>query len=186
MGKRLNCFRRRFLLTLIGLVVPSVMTSCTSGYDPKGYESIVKSGFAQIPEALEIEKQYGEAQHAVSFHGSESLGHTWSTTVYLEGRYKLLMQVDVKLDPNRQRIQGVIGSPTFYLNEIKRTVLVDGERRRASYGRQTIFGRKEWKQIMADDGDFRSLGWTLKKGQPIEGAQEYIEYGLRDHVTVRP
>lgn len=178
--------KRRSVLVLTALAVPILAIACTLGYDQERYESIVKSGFARIPEALEIEKQYGEAQHAVSFHGSESLGHTWSTTVYLEGRYELVMQVDVELDRERQRIQGVIGSPTFYLFEITCTALVDGERREVSYGRQVVFGPKEWKEITADDGDFRSLGWKVKKGQPIQGLQEYIDIGLRSHVRVRP
>lgn len=78
------------------------------------YKLGVQSGFAKIPEALQIEACFGEADHFISSpdkHGN----CTWNTEVYFGARYCLTMQVEVKMKDDFSEILKVVSSPQFYI-----------------------------------------------------------------------
>ncbi|HZZ71645.1 MAG TPA: hypothetical protein VFE24_05290 [Pirellulales bacterium] len=173
-------FRNIFVAAFI-ISIPS----CNGGFNLDNYKSMVQSGFSQIPESLEIERLLGTADHFISNNGG-GLPRQWNTEVYFEGRYSLAMQVEVKTDNASTTITNVIGTPKFYVHEVKRvTVSADGVVQ-TSFRDQWDFGIEEWKKVIAAKGDFSVIGIKILHNQPINDFDAYVAGQRRSRVIVRP
>ena len=147
-----------------------------SGFDVGRYKDAVKDGFTKIPQACEIERLLGKADHFISYSGP-NVKQDWNTEVYFEGRYRLTMQVDVKTNKDFSKIVGVIGEPKFYLGEITKVDLnADGtvSGGDGGAGQRATFGLKEWNKIVQSNGDFSIVGVHIKKGQPVPNFDKFV------------
>ena len=130
-------------------------------------ESMVHSGYVQIPQAREIDELFGPALHSCSNY-EEPDAAQWFTETYFGGRYELVMQVDVRIDRQSGEVAEVRGEPQFSLGEIYRI-----EGRGASYGNWHQFGAEEWEAVVEADGDFSVLGIQIDLENPVDGFEEY-------------
>src|SRR5271167_2861413 len=85
-------------------------------FDMKNYTQAVKSGFKKIPEAMQVEALFGEADHFISYSGPY-VPQDWNTEVFFCGRYELSMQVDVETNSAFSEVTKVVGELRFYLSE---------------------------------------------------------------------
>ena len=148
----------------------------------------VKDGFTKIPQAGEIEDLLGEADHFISYSGP-GVKQDWNTEVYFAGRYRLTMQVDVKVNSSSSKNLDVIGEPTFCLGEITRVeVAPNGSVRVFSDQpcQHAKFGVKEWNKVVQAKGDFSVVGVAIKKDQPVPNFEQFVEAMRRGRVQVRP
>jgi hypothetical protein len=164
------------LLMMLSLLALACFGSCgdIDDYDER-YEQAMRSGFSKIPQAREIEKLFGEANHFISYFDMVGVGQAWRTTdVFIAGRYKLEMGVDVRMDEQFTKIVEVIGEPKFYLREIER-VKFYGEQVGAAFGEQFTFGPEEWAKVVEAKGDFSVIGIHLDLDNPVKNIERYIE-----------
>lgn len=79
----------------------------------KNYTQAVKSGFKKIPEAMQVERLFGEADHFISNSGPK-LPQYWTTQVFLYRRYELMMQVEVRTNSTFSEVTEVVREPEFF------------------------------------------------------------------------
>ena len=148
----------------------------------------VKDGFTKIPQAGEIEDLLGEADHFISYSGSGEK-QDWNTEVYFAGRYRLTMQVGVKVDRSLSKIVEVIGEPKFRLGETTRVEVDLGGSVRAFSDepcQHAEFGVTEWNKVVQAKGDFSVVGVAIKKRQPVPNFEQFVEAMRRGRGQVRP
>ena len=75
------------LVSIVAILLAS-LPSCNAALDMDNYKQAVKSGFVQIPEAIQVESLFGEADHSISYSGSNA-PKKWNTEVFFAGRYSL-------------------------------------------------------------------------------------------------
>jgi len=178
-------------------VVPSVVAAAVyvillggciqSGYNAANYQSAVRSGFSQIPEALQIEELLGTADHFISGQRGRDGARTWTTVVYFEGRYVLSMQVKVRTDADFSTIVEVVSDPQFTLHEVSQVDDYGGNIGASFKGSsEKHFGRAEWQKLVASHGDWTGIGINIVRGKPIRRFDEYVQAKRDDLIVVRP
>jgi hypothetical protein len=162
------------------------MLGCSDiDFDVERYKGAVKDGFVKVPQACQIEKLVGEADHFISYHGSRDIPQEWNSEVYFAGRYSLTMQVIVKVDRKFSRITEVVGEPTFYLDELVAIDAMDGTDC-AAYGEHWVFGLHDWNKVVKAKGDFSAIGIKLKRNQPVPGFDRFVRAVRAPRIQVRP
>lgn len=167
------------------LLLP-LFASCQR-FDQSKYVAAIRSGFVTIPYALQIEELFGEADHFITHYGSSEPTHTWNTETFIAGRYEFTMQVEVQLDKGARRVEKIVGEPIFYLSEI-RNVFYDNGQVGCFYNgsKHLVFGLAEWKKIYESGGDFSTIGYTLRRDDPVENIEQYIAAVREPRIRVRP
>ena len=180
-----NITRMCWVVVMFLLSLPSC--GHPRSFNPKNYTQAVKSGFEKIPQALQIEQLFGEADHFISYSGPY-VPQDWNTEVFFYGRYTLTMQVEVKTNSAFSEITEVVGTPKFFLVEVKELteVLPDGTPLGARFSNDWRFGVNDWKKIYDAKGDFSVIGITIKKDQPIEGFGSFARGIKKLRFPVRP
>lgn len=149
------------------------------------YKKTVLSAASVLPEAVQIENLYGDADHFITHYAKEFSGATrqWNSEAYFGGRYSITMQVNVLVDYKNNRISQVVDSPTFVLIEYYQVDhLQDGRLVAHSRGGK-IFTLDEWKKFHASGGDFSALG-LKKDSNPTEGFDDYVAAFRKDRIHV--
>jgi len=159
-------------------------------FNMKNYTQAVKSGFKKIPEAMQVERLFGEADHFISYSGPH-VPQNWYTEVFFYGRYVLTMQVEVKTNSAFSEVTEVVGEPKFYLVEVKEIegVSPDGTGwPGASFNGsgQRTFGLTDWKKIYDAKGDLSVIGITIHKDQPVDNFDFYVRATKAPRIQVRP
>jgi hypothetical protein len=108
--------------------------------------------------------------------------HAW-----LFQRYDLQMLLSVRLDETGRKVIG-FEKPEFNIRELanlstntKTGVDPSGARVSSTQwsirykGNQHHFGAKEWKKIVAANGDFSAIGYTIKTNVPVTRFQEFMD-----------
>ena len=149
------------------------------------YKQAVRSGFAKIPQANQIERLLGEAGHFISYDGNPRLIATWNTHACFADRYVMFMRVDLQMDQRFSTIVKVIGSPRFQMYEIEHAYSGGHGARYLSVGRGS-FGLDTWEKIVQAEGDFSAVGIVLKRNDPVPNFREYVKVKLHTQVQVRP
>lgn len=149
------------------------------------YIATVRSAAQILPEAAEIERLYGDADHFITHFGREFPGNKkqWNTEVYFGGRYSLTMQVDVSIDYENSRVSQVLGSPIFYLVEYHQIDALPDGRFMAHSGNGKVFTREEWKTFYKSHGEFSSLGLT-QNSQHTKNFAKFVAAVRKDSVAV--
>jgi hypothetical protein len=111
----------------------------------------------------------------VYFGGNKYPG--FNATVVLKDRYVLRMLVPVTISYSEKKVINY-GEPDFYLHEAKQV-----QEREISYDArgQLIFGLTEWQKIVANNGDFEAIGYTMKTDMPVPGLKELIRQSNRNN-----
>jgi len=150
------------------------------------YKSAVQSGFVQIPESLEIEELFGPADHFISSKNRNGL-HDWNTEVFFEGRYRLLMQLEVEVDEPFSRVVRVAGEPEFHIWEVRKVDYYPSGQVGASFNgsKEVSFGRKEWDDLRNANGDLRAVGLSVDTSSVV-GFDDYVKAVRKDRIEVRP
>jgi hypothetical protein len=154
----------------------------------ENYKKAVKSGFKMIPEAMQIEKLFGEADHFISYSGP-GVRQDWNTEVFFRGRYTLTMQVDVKTEPagaEFSKVTSVVGEPKFFLHEVSKVTLSPSGSVETDFSKEWKFGLNDWKKLVDANGDFSAIGITIKKDQPVENFPKYVDGERSPRIKVRP
>jgi hypothetical protein len=151
----------------------------------KNYTQAVKSGFKKIPEAMQVERLFGEADHFISYSGP-NVKQDWNTVVFFYGRYELTMQVDVKTNAAFSEVTEVVGEPKFYLLEIKEITGADAGGARYNGSAQRTFGLTDWKKLYDAKGDFSVLGITIHKDRPVDNFDRFVRGVKEPRIRVRP
>jgi hypothetical protein len=185
MNKKLT--RRRTALQIIAIGVIG-LSSCGHPrvFNLENYTLAVKSGFRQIPESLQIESLFGEADHFISYSGPY-VPQDWQTVVFFDRRYTLSMNVDVKTNRAFSEITEVIGEPKFILNEVCEVdVPPDGKGVGAEFSGDWKFSLTDWKKVYQANGDFSVIGIKIKKDQPVKSFDAYVNCQRAPRIQVRP
>lgn len=158
----------KFRLAL--LVVGIAVTGCGSG-GYRDYDSTVRSARTTLPMAVELERQYGSADHFITHYGFRTQKtNTWNTEVFFGGRYTLTMKVEIEIDYGNNSFTRV-GDPKFYLLE---TVSVDtGSRMSITFGMDKTLSAEEWESVYEHRGDFSVIGVEINN-EPVAGFDEYV------------
>jgi hypothetical protein len=155
-------------------------------FDIDRYKQAVVSGFGLFPQAVEMERFFGEGDHSISYSGNRALGQRWHTIIYFGGRYEFVMEVPVLVDRRFSRIEKVLGEPTFSLLEITGITREPSGQIGCRYGRNYNFGVKDWERVVAAKGDLSVIGIHLKKGSPVPDFSAFVYAAERDQLLVRP
>jgi hypothetical protein len=167
-----------------------VVTVCSCDRFPAvgmgNYNKAVISGFAKFPQAMEMEKLFGEGDHFISSPGPTGT-RDWNSVVYFGGRYTLTMQVEVKTDADFGKITDVVGKPLFVLEEARRIIRSpSGTTTGASFSNDWKFGVDDWKKVVDAKGDFGVIGIKTRNDEPLEGFDAYVKAVRAPRIRVRP
>lgn len=177
----------RTILRLLGLtIVILFFASCRNiNFTREGYQQALRSGLKQIPAARQMEEVYGDVDHTISYHGSLEVGNKWRTKVFLDGRYKLTMQVPVRMGRDFNQVLGVEDKPRFFLREVERIEINPDGTVAAFYNEagQRDFGLDGWQKIYEAGGDLSVLGIVVKK-KPVENWDRYVAAWRRDIIKL--
>jgi hypothetical protein len=136
------------------------------------YKKANQDAFVKIPQACEIERVFGNANHNLSAdHGGISDGQ-WKTDAYFADRYVLHFSVDIKVDCDRGTVLSVSDQPTMFIEEYER--LDDDNGRWVGYGgKQFRLTAADWKKVVDAGGDFSVIGVTIIKDRPVQNFRAY-------------
>jgi hypothetical protein len=177
--------QKRFLiLSLLGLLL-SLSCGRIGPFAMSNYKKAVKSGFKQIPEAMQLETLFGDADHFISYSGS-SLPRDWNSEVSFDGRYTLTMQVEVKTNDALSEITEVVDKPKFVLVEASKVILHSNGTTEVNYSGDWKFGLDDWKKVFETKGDFSVIGIKLKQNQPVKDFEGYVNAVRSVRIRVRP
>ena len=167
----------------VAVISSLCVPACTKAIDPEGYKQAVKSGFSKIPEALQIEGVFGEADHFITYSGA-NIPKDWHTEVFFAGRYSLTMQVEVTTDSGFSKIMEVKGRPRFYLQEVGMVDITPSGSVETSFLNEWKFSSEDWKKIIEANGDLSVIGIPIKHNDPVKNFDAYSSSEGR--VKVRP
>jgi len=144
----------------------------------------VKSGYAKIPQARQLDEMIGKADHSIKNYrddNNEGVQCEWISEVYFGGRYELVMTVDVRVDRQTSDVSKILGTPRFLLLEIKSVEMSSDGRATVSFapGTQREFGIAEWERIGDAKGDFSVVGVQIKNAPPIANFEEFAQESHR-------
>jgi hypothetical protein len=169
---------------LLGFLVVSCGLSCSTGFDFPGYQMAVKSGFAVVPHAQQMERLFGDADHFITHFGSASRIKRWSSQVFFAGRYRLTVQVDVMLAEDGRRVIGISGEPDIHLHEIQSVTTDANGQLAAQIGEQWTLTSDDWIKLVESEGDFNAVGLTLDLDNPTPGFQKFVAATRKDRIKV--
>ena len=132
-------------------------------------EQMVRSGYAMIPEAKQVDDLLGPAWHEVCNYREPDIVE-WQTHAPFAGRYELVMIASVRVDRRSGRVTEVIAAPRFQLLEIETT---DGKRTTFRQAGQREFGADQWRRVVKAGGDFSVIGIQLNYDCPVPGFERY-------------
>ena len=170
--QRMSIYLRSIAVVILFSVMP--ISSCVPGAGMGDYNKAVISGFAKFPQAMEMEKLFGEGDHFISSPGPTGT-RDWNSEVYFGGRYTLTMQVEVKTDADFAKITDVVGKPLFVLTEARRIVKSPSGTMGADFSNDWKFGIDDWKKVFDAKGDFGVIGIKTRKDEPLEGFDAYVK-----------
>ena len=139
-------------------------------YRVRGHQDFAKNGLGQIEPASQMSRLFTDCRHYVVYEGRDAVS-TWNTDAYFGGRYKLTMQVPVKIESSTQG--RTIGEPRFFLVEVSSVAISPSGQVTASYSDSRQFGLAEWNRVFAAGGDFGQIGYQTNTGPPIKGFDAY-------------
>ena len=133
-----------------------------------------------IPQARQIDELVGRADHSVMNEGDdteEGVKEEWISEVYFNGRYELVMTVDIRVDRRTSSVSKVIGTPSFHLHEIESVEMLSGGRASISYreSAQRDFSSAEWQRVVEAKGDFSVIGIQIQKAPPIDNFDALVQ-----------
>src|ERR1700722_16451284 len=85
-------------LGLVAMTMNCVSCGVRIDRNNNNYTRAIRSGFKKIPESMQIETCFGEADHFISYSGP-NVPQNWNTDIFIYGKYELTMQVVVRTDP---------------------------------------------------------------------------------------
>ena len=151
------------------------------------YREVVQSGFEKIPQSLEIEELFGEADHFITHWGMEDGPLHWNSEVYFYGRYSLTMQVYVEVDGRYGKVIRMVDEPEFLLCEYTAARPEgSGGGWGADPGEQHWLSPAEWKTLVENNGDFSAIGITVYRDRPVPGFDGFVRAKRRPRLRVRP
>ena len=172
-------FNKLKLFLLSGAVAMSTI-SCGSGYG--GYVATIRSARTTLPIAVEIERQFGSADHFITHYGFRTeKTNIWNTEVFFGGRYTLTMQVEIEIDYGRNTFKPV-ADPKFYLLE---TLDVDSrtEQVHTRFSHDFKFSLEEWMNVYKNKCNFSVIGIDLNN-EPVADFDAYIHARRSPRVPV--
>ena len=144
-------FTRAFPL-VITMVVTFGCGPPTSPFPPGSYAKAYRDAFTKIPQACEIERIFGNADHSLTaWHSGLSEGK-WKTDAYFADRYVIHFATDIKVDCDRGTVVSVGDHPTIVIEEYLR---LDKDA-----GRWIVQGGKQYRLSASD--------WKKKSAMPVE------------------
>lgn len=147
---------------------------CGCGSQTSKHIRVIKSATKVIPEAVQMEKLYGSADHFITHFGdTKAKSNVWNTEVFFGGRYQLIMQLNVLVDYDAKTVTP-LDAPQFFLWEIGSVNLSSDPNGaiQATYSRDIRFSKKEWSMIYESGGDYKSVGIELLP-EPVPGFERF-------------
>lgn len=162
------------------LLLTVCFVGCGPTFNMASYKKAHESAATGVPVAREMEELFGEADHFITNFAHDYKPKTWNTEVYFGGRYRLAMQVRVKID-YWKNVVTQIGEPKFYLRVAKDIQMRNGEARiMNNIGQDQIdFSENEWRVLRDSGGDVAAIG-LKSRPNPVEHFDEYAE-NVRSH-----
>jgi hypothetical protein len=161
------------------------MPGCGRRNTVADYTQTVRSAATNVPVALEMERQFGDADHFITEYGFDDDPKQWNTEVFFGGRYILTMQVMVKVDYSMNSVTQ-LGEPTFYLFECETISVEPNGRLRVHHDPdgQVAFGNDEWSTLRDSGGDFARIGVAIHP-EPVKNFDIYVAGQRAPRVRVR-
>jgi len=160
---------------------------CNPEDQRQSYIKTIESARGAVPTALQIETFFPDTKHSITHYGiGNASTNTWHSVVYLYGRYRFHMNVQVKVDYENNTVEQ-IGQPKFMMYEYSKAydVYGDGIVYGADVGTQSEFSLQQWNIILQNDGDFSSIGINLEKEKPIKDFDKFAAISHRDLIHVK-
>jgi hypothetical protein len=170
----------RIVLVMVALMFTIDVGGCGAGDGwERQYVEIHQSARLAIPAAVEMESLYGAADHFITYYGMKTSGtNTWNTDVFFGGRYRMQMQVPVRVNYSKQTLI-VDGEPTFYLFEYTEVDLEGA----ASVGKNFRFSQDEWEKVCKAKGDLTVIGIVLNPN-PVVNFDKLVEAYRRPRIPI--
>jgi hypothetical protein len=134
--------------------------------------AVLASAQATIPFASEFNSLFSGGQSLVS-EGPD--GWIYGAEVGLYGRYILKARVGLSVNTNTSAVIGS-RSPELFLSEVTRiTEHPSGGMEALFNPQQFIFSGEKWKQLVAAQGDFNAIGYSLVTNAPLTNFSKYCQ-----------
>jgi hypothetical protein len=163
------------------IIVCALDASCRR-FDKAEYEETILSARSALPIAVEIEKLFGSADHFITHYGFGDVTNIWNSEVHFGGRYRLTMQVEVKIDYRSNTITAV-DEPRFFLVEYIEVVPLRDGRHEGRLGDTVRFSSREWEELYRSNGDFSVIGVELNNNEVLN-FWNHVKNVRRDRIQV--
>jgi hypothetical protein len=133
---------------------------------------VVANALAEVELLKEFHTLYPESKHFISNIARTSPPPKWNSIAGLYGRYVVHIQVPIAVHRKELKIT-IVGEPLFELREVASIVRTSDGRRDASYGENRTLSMQQWATLVANKGDWSSLGISLRKDAPLADFGDY-------------
>ncbi len=174
--------KSELLFTMLGLAILTIV-GCLKGeqFTMENLERGVLDGLQKIPEAKQFDEVFGEdnVDHFISYSGPD-VPSVWNSEVLLGGRYRLTMQVEVKMSNRFDKVVKVVGQPEFYFIEYRSIeISTSGQISARTNHHPEIpypFDVATWQRIYEAKGDLSVLNEAIDvKQDALPGFKEFVE-----------
>lgn len=128
-----------------------------------GNRTAQKDGIANVELIRDFHAIYPQAISFIRHYPRDD--SVWESTVFLYGRYELILRVPVGLSENKRSIVSV-GDPLFQLVEYVHIESIEGGRLSLTSGDSWFFGLSEWKQLKQAEGRIERVFTNRAASQP--------------------
>lgn len=123
-----------------------------------------------IEPAAQMDEIFDDCRHYLTYAGTGR--PEWNAVVFLNGRYKLQLQVPLVIDSPDSG--AMVGPAKFFLLEMEEIVVAESGRVSVGYRNQWTFGINDWNAIYENAGDFSVVGIEVVKDDPIENFATFV------------
>jgi len=132
---------------------------------------VVANGLTEVELLKEFHTIFPESKHFISNIARTSPPPKWNSVTSLYGRYVLSLQVPIAVHKDLK--VAIAGEPGFELREVNSVVRNSDGTKTGHYGENRILSTQQWATLVANKGDWNSLGIPLKKDAPVADLGEY-------------
>jgi hypothetical protein len=122
------------------------------------------NGTTELEPVREFVDLFPGAEHQITNFTGDNGQEIWTSTVGLNGRYILSVQVPIRLDWSRRHVTDS-GPADYTFQEIESVQAADVVHITTKEYRR--FGPAEWKKLYRSHGDLRALGIEVITDRPI-------------------
>lgn len=142
-------------------------SGASEGKRTSDYDLAIQSGIRGQSCLGQFNRLFPGSVNIISYHDGVIGPTSWTSSIGLHGRYVFKMHVPIDIKNRTNAVPS--GAPTFYLYEFAQITFESNGQTSIQIRDQKKFSNEIWAQIVAANGDFNSLGWSLKTNNAVDG-----------------